>query len=144
MDAFEAVLRVVRLSYTRLVIPRRASARAAVSPTGPVVFVLINNDGGGIFHRLPIRAFEPAFTRYFATPHGLDFRHMARLYDLPHEEVPPSGVREALGRALQQGGVRILEVRTDRDENLRAQQTIESRVAASVEAALRFQQPRGS
>ena len=48
-----------------------------------VVFVVVDNDGGGIFHMLPIRDFEPAFTPYFATPHGLDFEHAARLYGLP-------------------------------------------------------------
>jgi 2-succinyl-5-enolpyruvyl-6-hydroxy-3-cyclohexene-1-carboxylate synthase len=52
-----------------------------------IVFVLVNNDGGGIFHFLPIREFEPAFTRHFATPHGLDFAHAAALYGLPHERV---------------------------------------------------------
>ncbi len=38
-----------------------------------VIFVVVNNDGGGIFHTLPVREHEPAFTRFFATPHGLDF-----------------------------------------------------------------------
>ena len=38
----------------------------------PVVFVLIDNDGGGIFHMLPIAEHEPHFTLLFATPHGID------------------------------------------------------------------------
>ena len=45
------------------------------------VLVVIDNDGGGIFHMLPIRSFEPVFTPYFATPHGLDLAGAARLYE---------------------------------------------------------------
>ena len=45
-----------------------AVGRAEVDAT----VVVINNDGGGIFHKLPIESFEPPFTRQFKTPHGLD------------------------------------------------------------------------
>ncbi|WP_299334920.1 2-succinyl-5-enolpyruvyl-6-hydroxy-3-cyclohexene-1-carboxylic-acid synthase, partial [Haloplanus sp.] len=44
--------------------------------------VLINNDGGGIFHRLPIESFDPPFTESFKTPHGMEFEPTADLYDL--------------------------------------------------------------
>jgi 2-succinyl-5-enolpyruvyl-6-hydroxy-3-cyclohexene-1-carboxylate synthase len=83
----------------------------------PVVFVVLNNDGGGIFHTLPVRELEPAFTRYFATPHGLDFRQTAELYDLffvRTKEV--SGFREAFRRALEDPRPCLLEVRIRREE----------------------------
>lgn len=48
----------------------------------PITIVLLNNNGGGIFHRLPIRKFEPPFTDLFVTPHQLDYEHVARLYGL--------------------------------------------------------------
>ncbi len=83
-----------------------------------VVFVLVNNDGGGIFHMLPIREHEPAFTSLFATPHGLDFRHAAALYDLPYRRVGIGmELRSAVADALAEGGSRILEVRSDRETN---------------------------
>ena len=44
-----------------------------------VVFVLIDNNGGGIFHMLPVAEHEPDFTRLIATPHGLDLSHAAAL-----------------------------------------------------------------
>ena len=43
----------------------------------PATIVLLNNNGGGIFHRLPVNAFDPPFTDLFITPHGLDFQHAA-------------------------------------------------------------------
>src|SRR5690606_27242013 len=50
----------------------------------PVTIVLLNNNGGGIFHRLPIKNFEPEFTDLFVMPHGLEFEHAARMYGLEY------------------------------------------------------------
>ena len=50
----------------------------------PVTLVVLNNGGGGIFHRLPVSDFEPTFTEHFLTPQPLNFAHAARLYGLEH------------------------------------------------------------
>ena len=107
---------------------------AAREPDVRAIFVVVNNDGGGIFHFLPIRQHEPHFTRLFATPHGLDPARLAALYDLPHERVPPAGVRKRLHAALAAGGSRVLEVRSDREANrTRRDEVIEAvRAAAAV------------
>lgn len=54
--------------------------RTSVDPT----IVVVNNDGGGIFHALPIESIEPPFSELFKTPHGLDFSHVADLYGLSY------------------------------------------------------------
>lgn len=85
-----------------------------------LVLVVIHNDGGGIFHMLPIREHEPEFTEYFATPHGLDFRHAAELYGIPYRRLDDaSETPAALREALEHGGPRILEIPSDRDQNAR-------------------------
>ena len=104
-----------------------------------IVFVLINNDGGGIFHRLPIRDHEPEFTQYFATPHGLDFSHTAELYGIPHRRVDHlagtgEAVAKALGEVLVGSGPRILEVRSDRDRNQRSREAVGEAVRRAVTA----------
>ena len=39
-----------------------------------VTIVLMNNNGGGIFNRLPINQFDPPFTDLFPMPHNLQLR----------------------------------------------------------------------
>lgn len=102
-----------------------------------VVFLVINNDGGGIFHMLPVRAWEPAFTPYFATPHGLDFRHVAALYGLPyHRAGGREGVRHALEQAMVQGGSHVIEVLSDRHENERRHRDVVQAVAVAARRVL--------
>lgn len=110
---------------------------AARDPRLHVVFVVIDNDGGGIFHMLPIRDFEPVFTPYFATPHGLDFQHAARLYGLPFTDAAtPGGLERAVEAAAARPGTEIVRVRTDREANRRRHQTIRERVARRVQELL--------
>jgi 2-succinyl-5-enolpyruvyl-6-hydroxy-3-cyclohexene-1-carboxylate synthase len=104
-----------------------------------VVLVVVNNDGGGIFHLLPIREHEPAFTPLFATPHGRDLSHLAAFHSLAYLRVDTrSGAAQGLGEALasalrwEAGG--MLEVRTDREENRRLREEIVRRVSARAGA----------
>jgi 2-succinyl-5-enolpyruvyl-6-hydroxy-3-cyclohexene-1-carboxylate synthase len=97
-----------------------------------LTIVLINNDGGGIFHFLPVEREGADFERHVATPHGLDFAHAAALYGLRHERVdtPPS-FRAALDDALGAGAT-IIEVRTDRAANVELHRAVWQAVLQSV------------
>lgn len=79
-----------------------------------VIFVLVDNDGGGIFHMLPIAEHEPDFTTFFATPHGLDFRHAAALHGIDFGDVTPATLEEEVASAASRGGTSVLRLRTDR------------------------------
>jgi 2-succinyl-5-enolpyruvyl-6-hydroxy-3-cyclohexene-1-carboxylate synthase len=84
-----------------------------------LTIVLLNNDGGGIFHFLPVSAEADAFEEHVATPHGLEFSRAAALYGLGYER-PGSAeeLRAALERSLQGVATTMIEVRTDRGQNL--------------------------
>jgi 2-succinyl-5-enolpyruvyl-6-hydroxy-3-cyclohexene-1-carboxylate synthase len=97
-------------------------------------FVVVNNDGGGIFHTLPVRNHEPAFSRYFSTPHGLDFEKIAHLYEVPFGKAT-SGVELSakLEGFLEKGTPFILEVQVSRDEGHRARKALMDSFVAELE-----------
>jgi 2-succinyl-5-enolpyruvyl-6-hydroxy-3-cyclohexene-1-carboxylate synthase len=69
-----------------------------------------------------------------ATPHGLDFEHAAKLYGCGHVRVADEhDLRVAVEGALGAARTTIIEVRTDRAENLE----LHRRLADAVLAALR-------
>jgi len=105
-------------------------------PDAPVVFVLIDNDGGGIFHMLPVAERDPAFTKYFSTPHGLDFRHIAEMHGIVFSDGEIDGLGAALAGALESGRTCILRVRTDRERNVRRHREVSDAVAEAVRSAL--------
>jgi 2-succinyl-5-enolpyruvyl-6-hydroxy-3-cyclohexene-1-carboxylate synthase len=95
-----------------------------------LTIVLLNNDGGGIFHFLPVAREGADFEQHVATPHGLDFAHAARLYGLRHEVVrTPESFRAALDQAT---GVAIIEVPTERGANLDLHRRVTQAVLQSV------------
>ena len=101
-----------------------------------VIFVLIDNDGGGIFHMLPIAAHEPGFTRFFATPHGLDFRHVAEMHDVPFQDAEVESFSQHLDEAIALRRSCVLRIRTSREENTRHRREVTDAVSRSVREAL--------
>ncbi|MFC3476399.1 2-succinyl-5-enolpyruvyl-6-hydroxy-3-cyclohexene-1-carboxylic-acid synthase [Halobacterium litoreum] len=92
--------------------------------------VLVNNDGGGIFHELPIEAFDPPFTEQFVTPHGLDFAPTGDTYDLEFARVESlDGFREAYRESVGSPGTQVIEVRTDAEATHRERDRLDSLVA---------------
>jgi 2-succinyl-5-enolpyruvyl-6-hydroxy-3-cyclohexene-1-carboxylate synthase len=82
----------------------------------PVRIVVIDNDGGGIFHFLPQQEVLGAdeFEALLGTPRGVDAAKAAALFDLPHRCL---GSLDDLPAALA-AGTGLIEVRTDRGTNL--------------------------
>jgi 2-succinyl-5-enolpyruvyl-6-hydroxy-3-cyclohexene-1-carboxylate synthase len=97
-----------------------------------LTIVVLNNDGGGIFHFLPVSGESDVFEEHVATPHGLDFAKAAALYGLPHTRARTAA---ELTDAITRPG--IVEVRTDRAENL----ALHRRLADAGLAAIRELRP---
>jgi len=104
-------------------------ARCGVDAT----VVLLNNDGGGIFHLLPIEAFDPPFTEQFRTPHGLDFEPSGDLYGLDYERVTDAeGFETAYRASLDSEGTQVVEVVTDAEASHRFREALHDRVCERV------------
>jgi 2-succinyl-5-enolpyruvyl-6-hydroxy-3-cyclohexene-1-carboxylate synthase len=85
----------------------------------PVVVVVLNNDGGAIFSFLPVARHEEFFEPYFGTPQGVSFEGAAKMFGLAYE-LPPTTEEfvEAYSAAVARSAPTLIEVRTDRVENV--------------------------
>lgn len=87
----------------------------------PLTILLINNDGGGIFSFLPQANGVNHFERLFGTPMKLDFTHAAALYDAHYKQVTDaSTLQSELESSYERTGLYLIEVQTDREENVLA------------------------
>jgi len=94
--------------------------------------VVLNNDGGGIFSFLPIAQFPERFEELFATPHGLELSRIADLCGARY--CAPRSAAE-LKMALQaglEGGLHLIEIRTDRGRNVSEHRALAERVAQAL------------
>ncbi|MGP9764252.1 2-succinyl-5-enolpyruvyl-6-hydroxy-3-cyclohexene-1-carboxylic-acid synthase [Halomonas sp. AOP13-D3-9] len=76
----------------------------------PLVVVILNNDGGSIFHMLPVPKEGELLERYYRQPHGLNFEYAAKMFGLGYSA--PSSL-EAFAAAYTQAlesGVTLIEV----------------------------------
>jgi 2-succinyl-5-enolpyruvyl-6-hydroxy-3-cyclohexene-1-carboxylate synthase len=96
----------------------------------PVRIVVIDNDGGGIFHFLPQEQAlaGPEFEALLGTPRGVDVAKAAALFDLPHRRL------ESLADlpAALAAGTGLIEVKTDRRVNADLHRRLADRVAAAI------------
>lgn len=82
-----------------------------------ILFVVINNGGGGIFRHLP-QATLQSFERYWLTPTGLSMARIAELYGLHFQRLDAEGVDEGIAQALTRAGPQLIELTIDPDTDL--------------------------
>lgn len=92
----------------------------------PVLIVVVNNHGGGIFSFLPIANFPQVFEPYFATPHDLSFKPAAEMFKIDYYK-PASNEQFRLiyQECLKSGKSAIIEIITSREINLEVHQKLQ-------------------
>jgi 2-succinyl-5-enolpyruvyl-6-hydroxy-3-cyclohexene-1-carboxylate synthase len=100
--------------------------------SGSLTIVLINNRGGGIFEHLPIAEFDPPFEDYFATPQHVDFAKLCSAYGIAHVMVRDWAHFTEVVSNLPAGGIRVLEVRTNRKRDAEFRKRLFAEIAASL------------
>lgn len=96
--------------------------------------VVVDNDGGGIFGLLEQGSPEhaAAFERVFGTPHGTDPEALCAATRTPYTRVETP---QELAAALRPGsGIRVVHVRTDRQQLAAQADRIRTAVAAAIRA----------
>lgn len=79
--------------------------------------IVIQNRGGGIFHMLPIREYDPPFTPYLVMPQQVELSGVAAAAGIPHSLVASiDELRQELKKP-EGPGLKIVEAQIDRYEN---------------------------
>jgi 2-succinyl-5-enolpyruvyl-6-hydroxy-3-cyclohexene-1-carboxylate synthase len=97
----------------------------------PLTIVVVNNDGGGIFHFLPQEGHRH-FDKHFATPHGMSLASIAEGFGV--EATKPTSdaaLRAAIGHRSDRP--RLIEVVTNRESNV----AIHRAIATALRSELR-------
>ena len=98
-----------------------------------VVFVVVDNAGGGIFSFLPQVELPHHFETLFATPPGIDLGVVAAAHGFGVTELAaPTDVGAAVNDAVAAGGAQLVRVRTDRSRNVEHHREVWHAVASTL------------
>jgi 2-succinyl-5-enolpyruvyl-6-hydroxy-3-cyclohexene-1-carboxylate synthase len=102
-------------------------------PRPDLCVIVVNNDGGGIFSTLEQAAFPDSFERLFGTPHGAGLHHLAAAFGVPYQHLEQPG---DLTKALQGTGLRMIEVRTQREAGAALRARLRQVAAEAIRSVL--------
>jgi len=106
---------------------RRHALRATV--------VVCDNNGGGVFNFLPQAQHQDVFEELFATPLGLDFAQVARLYDLVYSPVTDrAGLEPAIADAVAAQTPTLVVVKFKREDSVNGHRICWEAAAAALRA----------
>ncbi|MCA9398405.1 MAG: 2-succinyl-5-enolpyruvyl-6-hydroxy-3-cyclohexene-1-carboxylate synthase, partial [Candidatus Omnitrophica bacterium] len=93
----------------------------------PLIIIVFNNDGGGIFSFLPIANEKKLFETYFGTPHGRTFENIAKtfkiMYASPENMQDFENIYQKFSKNKQSV---IIELKTQRAENRKWQTQVQN------------------
>jgi 2-succinyl-5-enolpyruvyl-6-hydroxy-3-cyclohexene-1-carboxylate synthase len=99
----------------------------------PLIIVLVNNNGGGIFHFLPIHRHTDIFEDYFAAPHGFDFALVTKNFKLDYFKASnKADFIKYYTICLNNQRPAVIEASTDRDHNLGLRRNIKMEIIAHL------------
>lgn len=104
----------------------------------PVIIVVVNNDGGGIFHFLPLADHPNMLEPWTTAPHGINFSAAAKMFGLHYNSPTVRGglvddLGDALQRAAKSNHSTLIEVRTNRIENAQFHRKLQGEIVAALD-----------
>jgi 2-succinyl-5-enolpyruvyl-6-hydroxy-3-cyclohexene-1-carboxylate synthase len=99
----------------------------------PLVIVLINNNGGGIFEVLPISNYGEIFRKYFLVPHNLEFRNFVKGFGGNYKLIKGwKAFNSSLYTALKAKKFSVLEIKTNAADSLKTRRKFWQAVADNL------------
>ena len=93
----------------------------------PVIMVVLNNGGAGIFSFLPIAEHKDVFEKFFGTPHPFTFENAAAMFDLNYSRpMNAQQFTKVYAQALKSSTATIIEIMTSREENLKIHKALQN------------------
>ncbi|WP_155592647.1 2-succinyl-5-enolpyruvyl-6-hydroxy-3-cyclohexene-1-carboxylic-acid synthase [Lysinibacillus cavernae] len=99
-----------------------------------LTILVMNNDGGGIFSYLPQSTVEAHYEDLFGTPTALEFRDIAHMYDMDYVRVETISELSEKVSTSKKRPLRLVEIFTDRTENVNAHRELWNRINAELKA----------
>jgi 2-succinyl-5-enolpyruvyl-6-hydroxy-3-cyclohexene-1-carboxylate synthase len=97
--------------------------------------VVCDNNGGGVFNFLPQAQHQDVFEELFATPLGLDFAQVARLYDLVYSPVTDrAGLEPAIADAVAAQTPTLVVVKFKREDSVNGHRICWEAASAALRA----------
>lgn len=97
--------------------------------SNPLIVIVLNNHGGGIFSFLPIASQTDRLDECFATPQHYSIASAAATFGLDYTcPATNSDFSTLYTEALQQSRSIVIEITSDRQENLRLHRTVQERL----------------
>ncbi|MBV8951076.1 MAG: 2-succinyl-5-enolpyruvyl-6-hydroxy-3-cyclohexene-1-carboxylic-acid synthase, partial [Actinobacteria bacterium] len=97
-------------------------------------FVVLDNNGGGIFSFLPQAEHGAHFELLFGTPHSVDIPALAAVHGVPATRVEKArDVVRVVRESTRSGGVRVVHVPVDRGDNVARHRAVWDAVAAALD-----------
>lgn len=103
-----------------------------------ITVILINNNGGGIFSFLPQSEHPKHFELLFGTPLDLPFKHAIEMFGGYYELVDDwKQLSAALKPNREKSGLRVLEIMTNRDNNVKEHRELGNAVSREISRFLK-------
>lgn len=98
--------------------------------------IVLNNDGGGIFSYLSQATVKEYYEDLFGTPTALEFHDVANMYGMDYIQIKSFDERERLFEKSNHP-LRLVEIMTNRHENVQAHRTLWQQIHAEMKEWLR-------
>jgi len=99
-----------------------------------LTIIVMNNDGGGIFSYLPQSTVEAHYEDLFGTPTALEFFDIANMYGMDYIRVEDISELSVKFTMFKNQPMRLIEIFTDREENVYAHRALWNRINAGLKA----------